>query len=136
MIEQRPAGYDYNYAQQNAQFESDRHLEQMAIKPRNMLGHGAIAGANRALGQEVMKEPNISVNIERMDKILSHQEELVTALEQKLTPFIRPYPKQMREDNNKTSAPQSALSERLYHQTVRADFLCGRIDALIANIDL
>jgi hypothetical protein len=124
-----PYGYNYNPAPQQERFDPNRHLEQMAMKQRNMLGHEAI-------GTEAMKESNISLNLERLDKILSQQEELVTLLEQKLTPFIRPYPKQMREEINQTAAPQSALAERLYHQTVRSDFLCGRINALIGSIDL
>jgi isopropylmalate/homocitrate/citramalate synthase len=124
-----PYGYEYNPAQQQERFDPKKHLEQMAMGQRNMLGH-------RAIGTEAMKESNISLNLERLDKILSQQEELVTLLEQKLTPFIRPYPKQMREEINQTSVPQSALAERLYHQTVRSDFLCGRINALIGSIDL
>jgi isopropylmalate/homocitrate/citramalate synthase len=124
-----PYGYEYNPAQQQERFDPKKHLEQMAMGQRNMLGH-------RAIGTEAMKESNISLNLERLDKILSQQEELVTLLEQKLTPFIRPYPKQMREEINQTAAPQSALAERLYHQTVRSDFLCGRINALIGSIDL
>lgn len=88
------------------------------------------------LGPEVMKEPNISVNTERMDKILAHQEELLTMLEQRMTPFIRAYPKQSREEGARTATMQSALAERLYIQTQRADFICTRINALIESIDL
>lgn len=95
-----------------------------------------IHGAGRVLGPEVMKEPNISVNIERMDKILAHQEELLTMLEQRMTPFVRAYPKQSREEGARTASCQSALSERLYVQTQRADFICTRINALIESIDL
>jgi hypothetical protein len=128
--------YDYNPAQQNARFDPERHLEQVALGQRNMLGQGAIPGANRVLGPEVMKEPNISVNLERMDKILLHQEERMTALEDRLTPFVRPYPKQTREEGHKTDTCQSALAERLHIQTQRADLLCARINALIESIDL
>ena len=88
------------------------------------------------LGAEVMKEPNISVNAERMDKILSHQEELLTMLEQRMSPFVRAYPKQSREEGARTASCQSALSERLYIQTQRADFICTRINALIESIDV
>lgn len=88
------------------------------------------------IGPEVMKEPNISVNIERMDKILTHQEERMTELEQRLSPFLRAYPKQSREEGARTASMQSALSERLYVQTQRADFLCSRINAIIESIDL
>jgi len=95
-----------------------------------------IHGAGRVLGPEVMKEPNISVNIERMDKILAHQEERMTELEQRLSPFLRAYPKQSREEGARTASCQSALSERLYVQTQRADFLCSRINAIIESIDL
>lgn len=126
--------YDYNPAQQSARFDPERHLEQVALGQRNMLG--AIPGANRVLGPEVMKEPNISVNLERMDKILLHQEERMTALEDRLTPFVRPYPKQTREEGHKTATCQSALAERLHIQTQRADLLCTRINALIESIDL
>lgn len=97
---------------------------------------GAIAGTGRVTGPEVMKEPNISVNIERMDKILTHQEERMTELEQRLSPFLRAYPKQSREEGARTASMQSALSERLYVQTQRADFLCSRINAIIESIDL
>ena len=128
--------YDYIPAQQSARFDPERHLEQMALGQRNMLGQGAIPGANRVLGPEVMKEPNISVNLERMDRILSHQEERMTALEDRLTPFVRPYPKQTREEGSKTDTCQSALAERLHIQTQRADLLCTRINALIESIDL
>jgi hypothetical protein len=95
-----------------------------------------IHGAGRVIGPEVMKEPNISVNIERMDKILAHQEELLTMLEQRMSPFVRAYPKQSREEGARTASCQSALSERLYIQTQRADFICTRINALIESIDL
>ena len=132
-----PYGYEYNPAQQQERFDPKKHLEQMAMGQRNMLGHGAIPSASRGMGTANITEPNnISVNLERMDKILSYQEELITVLEQKLTPFIRPYPKQMREESNQTSTPQSSMAERLYHQTLRSDFLCGRINALIESIDL
>ena len=97
---------------------------------------GAIAGTGRVTGPEVMKEPSISALVERMDKILAHQEERMTELEQRLTPFIKPYPKQTREEAPRIASCQSALAERLYTQTQRADFLCSRINALIESIDL
>lgn len=130
--------YDYNPAQQQARFDPEMHAKQVAMAQQDIRATltGAIAGAGRVLGPEVMKEPNISVNVERMDKILAHQEELLTMLEQRLTPFLRPYPKQTREESNRTASCQSGLSERLYVQTQRADFLCTRINAIIESIDL
>jgi hypothetical protein len=130
--------YEYNPAEQKARFDSDMHAKQMAMAQQDIRSTltGAIAGAGRILGPEVMKEPNISVNIERMDKILAHQEELLTMLEQRMTPFIRAYPKQSREEAARTASCQSALSERLYIQTQRADFLCARMNILIESIDL
>jgi hypothetical protein len=133
---QGPYGYEYNPAQQNEGFDPKKHLEQMALGQRNMLGQGAIPGANRVPVPEAMKESNISVNLERMDRILSHQEERMTELEERLTPFVRPYPKQTREEGYKTATCQSALAERLHIQTQRADLLCTRINALIESIDL
>lgn len=97
---------------------------------------GAIAGANRTLGADVTREPNICVNLDRMDKILSHQEELLTLLEQRIMPIVRAFPKQTREEGARTAAMQSALAERLYVYTQRADFLCARMNALIESIDL
>lgn len=109
------------------QYAHNMAQQQERLNPKAILG---------ALGPGVMKESNISVNLERMDKILSHQEERMTELEQRLTPFVRPYPKQTREEGHKTATSQSALSERLHIQTQRADLLCTRINALIENIDL
>lgn len=130
--------YEYNQAEQKARLDPDVHAKQMAMAQQDIRATltGVIAGAGRTLGPEVMKEPNISVNIERMDKILAHQEELLTMLEQRMTPFIRPYPKQSREEGARTASCQSALSERLYIQTQRADFLCARMNILIESIDL
>ena len=131
--------YEYNAAEQKARFDPDIHAKQMAMAQQDIRSTltGVIAGAGRTLGPEVMNEkPNISFNIERMDKILAHQEELLTMLEQRMTAFVRPYPKQSREDSNRTTLCQSALSERLYVQTQRADFICTRINALIESVDL
>lgn len=129
--EQQRMARDYNPASQQARFHPD-------VAQQNMQSRltGAIAGAGRVIGPEVMKEPNISVNVERMDKVLAHQEELLTMLEQRLTPFLRAFPKQSREEGARTASMQSALAERLYVQTQRADFLCTRINAIIESIDL
>ena len=130
--------YEYNAAEQKARFDPDMHAKQMAMAQQDIRSTltGVIAGAGLTLDPEAMKEPNISVNIERMDKILAHQEELLTMLEQRMTPFIRPYPKQSREEAVRTASCQSALSERLYIQAKRADFLCARMNILIESIDL
>ena len=130
--------YEYSPEERQVRFDTDVNAKKMAMAQQDIRATltGAIAGAGRILGPEVMKEPNISVNIERMDKILAHQEELLTMLEQRMTPFIRPYPKQSREEGARTALCQSALSERLYIQTQRADFLCARMNILIESIDL
>lgn len=130
--------YEYSPEERQVRFDTDVNAKKMAMAQQDIRATltGAIAGAGRILGPEVMKEPNISVNIERMDKILAHQEELLTMLEQRMTPFVRPYPKQSREEGARTASCQSALSERLYIQTQRADFLCTRMNILIESIDL
>lgn len=130
--------YDYNPAQQRARFDPDLHAKQMAMAQQDIRATltGAIAGTGRVTGPEVMKEPSISALVERMDKILAHQEERMTELEQRMTPFVRTYPKQTREEVNRTATCQSALAERLYIQTQRADFICTRINGLIESIDL
>lgn len=130
--------YEYSPEERQVRFDTDVNAKKMAMAQQDIRATltGVIAGAGRTLGPEVMKEPNISVNIERMDKILAYQEELLTMLEQRMTPFIRPYPKQSSEEGAKTASCQSALSERLYVQTKRADFLCARMNILIESIDL
>jgi hypothetical protein len=132
-----PLAGDYEPQDPYRQYHGQPEAEQQRMKHfgQERLA-GAIAGAGRVIGPEVMKEPNISVNVERMDKILAHQEELLTMLEQRLTPFLRAFPKQTREEGARTASMQSALAERLYVQTQRADFLCTRINAIIESIDL
>ena len=137
-----PLSRDYEPQDPYRQYHGQPEAEQKRMEQKRMehFGQnsltGAIAGSGRILGPEVMKEPNISVNVERMDKILAHQEELLTMLEQRMTPFVRAYPKQTREEGARTASMQSALAERLYVQTQRADFLCTRINALMESIDL
>ena len=128
------------YSEAMNQREAAERQRQMGVNmgqyAHNMAQQQERFNPSAILGAEVMKEPNISVNAERMDKILSHQEELLTMLEQRMTPFVRAYPKQSREESSRTASCQSALSERLYIQTQRADFICTRINALIESIDL
>lgn len=118
--------------------QSEADEKQRWMREDAMRGSHFRDPASLAMGPEVEKMPvlNISINVERVDKVLAYQEELLTILEQKLTPFIRPYPKQTREERNSTASCQSALSERLNNQALRGEFLNFRINAIIESIDL
>jgi hypothetical protein len=84
---QGPYGYDYNPAQQNARFDPEKHLEQMALGQRNMLGHGA-------LGTEAKQrqQGNVTREIQQLEKNLNALICVIDELDIRLASACLPIP--------------------------------------------
>jgi hypothetical protein len=84
---QGPYGYDYNPAQQNARFDPEKHLEQMALGQRNMLGHGA-------LGTEAKQrqQGNVTREVQQLEKNLHVLASVIDSLDMRLASACIPSP--------------------------------------------
>ena len=79
--------YDYNPAQQSARFDPERHLEQVALGQRNMLGHGAL-GAEAKQRQQ----GNVTREIQQLEKNLHALASVIDSLDIRLASACLPIP--------------------------------------------
>jgi hypothetical protein len=79
--------YDYNPAQQNARFDPEKHLEQVALGQRNMLGHGVL-GAEAKQRQQ----GNVTREIQQLEKNLHALANAIDSLDIRLASACLPIP--------------------------------------------
>jgi hypothetical protein len=127
---QGPYGYDYSPAQQNARFDPEKHLEQMALGQRNMLGHGA-------LGAEAKQRQhgNVTREMQQLEKNLQALASVIDSLDMRLASACLPIP-ETASGLRTSDGGGCALANQLAAFNSMLSTQTSRIEMIYQGVDL